>query len=133
VKSFARVGSDPPPTPAALDWLALDEGERMHRIERYHRLLPARQQPPNLTLHASMHAIVETQLAMGDPAEMRVALDRLLGEGLDRHNAIHALATVLSTHLHAVMSSKASFDAAAYVRDLSEISKERWLASAERE
>jgi hypothetical protein len=38
---------------------------------------------------------VETQLAEGH-AEATAALDRLLQEGLDRHEALHAIGSVLA-------------------------------------
>lgn len=50
-----------------------------------------------MNLHALAHVIVENQLAEDLP-EARRALERLLGEGLDRHDAIHAIASVLMGH-----------------------------------
>ena len=41
---------------------------------------------------------MENQLAEGLPGAKR-ALERLLGEGLDRHDAIHAIGSVLMEHI----------------------------------
>lgn len=126
---FARVGYDAARVPAALDWLALDEPIRVERIRAYHRLAPAAKQPPNLEIHAAMHAIIETQLADGNPPNAREAMARLQGEGLGRHDAIHALASVLSRHMQAVAHGGA-FDAEGYAADLGALTRARWLSTA---
>jgi hypothetical protein len=46
-------------------------------------------------LHGVAHVIVEKQVAMGDPPAAREALARLMGEGLDRHDALHAVGSVV--------------------------------------
>jgi hypothetical protein len=45
-------------------------------------------------LHAAAHVIVENQAALGDATVVPATLDRLMREGLDRHDAIHAIAYV---------------------------------------
>ena len=83
------------PTPRA--WLDMDESERLQLIEDYHRRAHIRL--PNVEAHASLHCIVENQLALGDPIPVRKTLERLMEEGIDRHEAIHAIASVLSEHM----------------------------------
>ena len=53
----------------------------------------------NPFLHVHLHEIVETQLRTGDPPEAGEALARLTGRGLDRHEAIHRIMTVLIEHV----------------------------------
>ena len=55
---------------------------------------------PNRRVHAALQAIVETQVAMGDETEAQATLIRLLSEGLDRHDAIHAIGDVLAEHMY---------------------------------
>jgi hypothetical protein len=55
---------DPIKAPTPEEWLALDEQERIILAEDYHRR--ARIRLPNATLHATMHAVVENQIALGD-------------------------------------------------------------------
>ena len=47
--------------------------------------------PPNEQLHATFHVVVENQIALGDELPVRRAVDRLMAEGLDRHQAVHAV------------------------------------------
>lgn len=84
---------DPAHAPDPAEWLALDEDERMLLVRAYHR--EAGSKMPNRRIHASLHAVVETQAAMGDELPVRRAIQRLMGEGLDRHEAVHAVASVL--------------------------------------
>jgi len=88
---------DPLKAPAAAAWLALSETERLALVEAYHR--KARVRVPNMRLHAAMHAIVETQAALGDETPVLRTLARLIGEGVDRHEAIHAVAATLAGHI----------------------------------
>jgi len=86
---------DPDVAPVPEDWLALDELERITLIEAYHR--DARIALPKAARagHASIHAAVENQLAAGEEPVVR-ALQRLRTGGLSRHDAIHALGSVLA-------------------------------------
>lgn len=87
---------DPARAPNPDQWLALAETERLDLVAAYHRR--ARATLPNVQLHAAIHAIVENQLAEGYDLA-RDALDRLRAEGLDRHEAIHAIGSVLIAHM----------------------------------
>lgn len=62
---------DPEVTPAAEDWLALDEGERILLVESYRR--EARVDLPKAArrLHASIHVVIENQLASNDEPVVR--------------------------------------------------------------
>jgi len=86
---------DPLKAPDAKEWLELDPQERIVLVEQYHK--KARVVLPNRVLHATMHAVVENQLAEGIPV-VQEALSRLMAEGLDRHDAVHAIASVLAEH-----------------------------------
>ena len=87
---------DPSKAPDAAEWLSLDEAERIEVVREYH--LRSRISLPNVTAHAIAHAVIENQLAEGLPAA-RSALARLLADGLDRHESIHAMGSVLMAHL----------------------------------
>lgn len=79
-------------------WLALDELERIDLVEDYHR--SAGFELPNERLHATIHAIVENQVAMGAKTPVEATLERLMREGLDRHDAVHAIGQVLASHIY---------------------------------
>jgi hypothetical protein len=111
-------------------WLELDESERMQLVARYHRRQRIRL--PNETIHATMHVIVENQVALGDAFPAKAVLIRLMNEGLDRHEAIHAIGSVLSEKLFAVMSGedvKGEINAD-YVERLKFLSAESWRKQA---
>lgn len=95
---------DPDHTPNPEQWLALDEQMRIQIIEEYHRA--ARIKLPNLKAHAIFHAIVENQIAENTESVIR-AMARLTTEGLSRHEALHAIASVLAEHIHDLFNAKA--------------------------
>jgi len=92
---------DPIHAPDAAQWLETDEGERIELVRDYHRR--AKVKLPNARLHATIHVVVESQIAMGDELPVRRTVDRLQAEGLDRHEAIHAVGKVVAEHLHDLM------------------------------
>jgi hypothetical protein len=61
---------------------------------------------PNLKAHAVFHAIVENQIA-GNLEPVVRAMGRLTEEGLSRHEAIHAIASVLAEHIQELFSATA--------------------------
>jgi hypothetical protein len=90
-------GYDPDIVPDPEAWQALDEDERVGRVAGYHRRAGF---PDEQTeLHAILHVIVENQAALGDEIPVRSTLERLMGEGLSRHEAIHAVGTVLTERI----------------------------------
>ena len=96
---------DPAVAPHPKKWLALDESEQIALIEDYHRR--AGIELPQATLHAAIHAVIERQLAEQLPPVLN-AFERLRGgeEGLDRHDAVHALGGVLAEHMRQLMNAE---------------------------
>jgi hypothetical protein len=95
---------DPAEQPDPTEWLALDEQERLRLVEAYHR--HARIRVPKVQLHATFHVIVENQVALGDELPVRRAVRRLMDEGLDRHDAIHAVGAVVTDQMFEIMRGK---------------------------
>jgi hypothetical protein len=93
---------DPLRAPASQEWLDMGELSRIALVENYHRKAGIRL--PNVRLHATFHVIVENQAALGDETPAAKTLERLMNEGVDRHEAIHAVASVLSGHINDVLS-----------------------------
>lgn len=119
---------DPLAAPDPADWLALDEGRRLHLVARYHRR--ARIRMPNPHLHAVLHVAVENQIARDD-ARIPVAatLRRLMAEGLDRHDALHAIASVMTEHILPILQGRGEsgrFSERAYVAALERLTTEGW-------
>jgi thioesterase domain-containing protein len=117
---------NPLEAPASEEWLDLDESERIALVERYHRR--ARAVLPNLRAHATFHAIVENQAALGDETPVRRTLARLMKEGLDRHEAIHAVMATLSEHMFDLFRSASppSDPNASYYAALEKLTIESW-------
>jgi hypothetical protein len=118
-----RYDPDKPTDPG--EWLALDEMEQQLIVERYHKR--AGVTLPSARMHAIMHAAIETQVADGRASAVK-ALERMLAEGLSRHDGIHALGSVLAKHMYAVMKDMEPFDDKAYDADLDALSAESWLS-----
>ena len=79
------------------EWNDLDESERIALVKDFHK--KARIRLPNADVHAAIHAIIETQIALGDEIPVGRTVERLLDEGLDRHDAIHAVGMTLTEHM----------------------------------
>jgi hypothetical protein len=109
-------------------WLQLDEQERIDLAIAYHRRyhLPMGQ---DAKLHGIMHVIVESQVAMGDVTVVPATLARLMREGLNRHDAVHAIASVLIGVIHDVATKKADANLDIndrYGRELTELTAASW-------
>lgn len=74
-------------------WLELDESERIDAVRDYHRRTRVKLENPEV--HAIAHVVVENQIVLGEATSVPATLDRLMDEGLDRHDAIHAIASIL--------------------------------------
>ena len=91
-------------TPDRDSWLAADESERILAVQRWHK--HAKITLPNEKAHAVFHVIVENQIA-GDLGSVCRAIPRLMSQGLSRHDALHAVAWVLASHIHELLSASA--------------------------
>lgn len=73
---------------------ALKEGRREIRIGR---------DTINPVLHIAMHEIVANQLWADDPPEVWATAQRLLGDGYERHEVLHMLASVVAGEVFEIM------------------------------
>ena len=111
---------DPEQAINASEWLELDEGVRQLLVEEYHR--DARISLPRKArlLHATIHTVVENQLAMNIEPVVR-ALERLMKEGLSRHEAVHAIGSRVAEQIYDIMQLK----------ETPEVSSARYYAAIE--
>ncbi|KAA0996165.1 hypothetical protein FVF58_50245 [Paraburkholderia panacisoli] len=112
---------NPQSAPEPDTWLELGEQERIVLVEAWHRA--AHVKLPNVTAHAAIHAVVENQIAMNLEPVVR-AMHRLTKGGLTRHDAIHAIGSVVAEHLFDILHTEQSDDADA--------SQARYVAAVER-
>jgi len=106
---------DPDTSSSAIEWLALDESERIELVAAYHRHKKIRL--PDAQLHAVIHVVVENQVALGEEVVANT-LARLQTEGLSRHEALHAIGSVLVDDLYELMRESAAGPNQAYGRYL---------------
>jgi hypothetical protein len=119
---------DPDTSPLSADWLQIDEGERIELVSSYHRRKKIHL--PNAQLHAVIHVVVENQLALRERVVVET-LARLQSEGLSRHDALHAIGSVLAADLYELMqeSSEATGDARRrYLEGLEKLRATNWRA-----
>jgi hypothetical protein len=92
---------DPLQPPDPERWRSIDEAAQIQLVQDYHRR--ARIRLPNAKVHAVIHVVVENQIALGDELPVRRTVQRLIAEGLDRHDSIHAVGSVLAGVMNDLM------------------------------
>ena len=120
---------DPMTAPDPHAWLELSEQDRIDMAVEAHAEVAKRL--PNPQMHAAMHVVVETQAAMGAELEVARTLERLIGEGLDRHDAIHAIASVCLEDIFAILKDKKKFSLEEYTGRLRKLSAQSWRSQAD--
>ena len=104
--------------PAPAGWAAASQEERVLAVEAHHAGLGAGHPPVERPrVHAALHVVVEDQVAGNSPTQAAQALARLVGAGVTRHAALHAIGRIASEALAASLAS-GRFDAHAYARAL---------------
>lgn len=130
IESVTGMRYDPEVGPDPSRWQELREDERIMLVEAYHRR--AGIEVPNMMLHATMHVIIENQVAMGDELPVRRTIERLMGEGLDRHDAVHAVGSVLAAHITDTLRA-GNPNNEAYNEAVERLTAESWRQDFERE
>lgn len=115
---------EPDRAPDAASWLAADEGELMELVLAYHE--NARIRTPNPGAHAAIHVMVENQAALADQTPVAEALVRLTGQGLSRHDGLHAVGSVLLTHMNTAAATNIPISRDAYFSDVRQLTAESW-------
>ena len=79
-----------------------------------------------------MHVIVENQLALNDEPVVR-ALARLMKEGLSRHDAVHAIGSVVAENIHDLLKQEDSPDTVRvrYYAAVERLTAATWRASGD--
>jgi hypothetical protein len=117
---------DPLNAPDPDEWQSTDEQERIILVVDHHR--EAGVELPNEEAHATIHVIVENQIAAGDETPARETLGRMIREGLDRHDAIHAIGNVLVGYMQELAGGAAAAGAnEKYNEELRKLTAAEWL------
>ena len=72
----------------------------------------------NPFMHIVAHVIIETQLDEGSPPEAAKALERLRGNGMDRHQAVHQIAGLMFELMFPILKEGKAFDSERYRKRL---------------
>ena len=114
-----------PPDPQT--WLDLAESEQLDLVSECHELIE--EECPSPSAHAAIHVAVENQLAEHLPS-VEAALRRLQSEGLDRHDAVHAIGSVLAEHVYDIIqgNSPEGDPNEPYYQALGKLTVETWYA-----
>ena len=120
---------NPEHAPVGNEWLEIDEDERLMLVEQYHRDARIRLPKSARRVHATMHTIVENQLALNDEPVVK-ALDRLMREGLTRHDALHAIGYLVSEQIYDILKHNEAPDAskARYYAAIERLTAAAWLS-----
>jgi uncharacterized protein YoaH (UPF0181 family) len=112
--------------PDAEAWRAGNEMQLVELVQAYHRA--RRILLPNERVHAALHVMMENQVAFGAQTPVADAVARLMGEGMSRHDAIHAVGAILSRHMHQATTTNVPISREAYFADVRAVTVATWLA-----
>lgn len=118
---------NPLQAPDSEEWLALDEYERINLVEDYHRESGDEVPEGSETIHATIHVMVENQFVLDDQPVFAVVA-KLIRQGLDRHEAIHAVGAVLSEDLFDMQRGgiDETWNQESYNKRLQKLTAKRW-------
>ena len=83
-------------------------------------------------LHVTIHQIVENQLAAKELPVVHETLERLVRSGLSRHEAIHAIGSVLCEEIWEILCQERPFDEERYERGLRQLNAREWAPARSR-
>jgi hypothetical protein len=86
----------------------------------------------NPILHVTIHQTIENQLAAKEPPAVHETLERLTRSGLSRHEAIHAIGSVLSLEIWEILKEDRPFDEGRYERGLRQLDAREWAPARSR-
>jgi len=116
---------DPKMTLDPRQWNLLDEYERVAMVVKYHQ--EAGIELPDENTHALLHVVVENQIAQGDEMPVEAVLHGLTDDNLDRHDAVHAIASILTNHIFELMhGDDAALGNDEYYAELEKLTAEKW-------
>ncbi|MGE0417002.1 MAG: DUF1841 family protein [Acetobacteraceae bacterium] len=119
-----------PPDPAV--WQEASSEDRIRVVRAYHEA--AGMSGSALTVHGGLHVTVENQIALNDPPIVAVKVQQLMAQGLDRHQALHAVASVLIDHMRRMTAPgrrpmEREALAEAYIGAVRRLNARKWLKS----
>ena len=112
------------PNPAI--WLNLDEAVRLELIESYVEDFEKEIDSSKKYIHANVHLVVENQLALGEEPALN-AYSRLMRQGLNRHETIHAIGVVIFSDIYEALQKNDKKPITSYKSRLRKLTAKKWL------
>ncbi|MCU7937488.1 MAG: hypothetical protein KZQ99_21965 [Candidatus Thiodiazotropha sp. (ex Dulcina madagascariensis)] len=117
---------DPLTQPNTEEWLGATENERVSAVREYHEKSNEDLDEKALAIHSAIHVIVETQLAIGVEL-LPETMAKLIRQGLNRHEAIHAIGAIISGDILAIIrGEKTESSPKQYRKKFEKITAKRW-------
>ena len=115
-------------SPNSAEWLALDEDIRLILIEKYVEDFEKNIDSIKKHIHACVHMVVENQLALGEEPALN-AYSRLMRQGLNRHETVHAIGAVIFEDIYGAMNEqdKNKKTIIGYKSRLRKLTAKKWL------
>jgi hypothetical protein len=117
---------DPDREPS-LPFVAQGEAEQLASVLDYHATHDPSLNLSQRRVHSALHVVVERQLTVDKLDVTRETLDRLVGAGLTRHDALHAIADGAIEEIMAILRKERTFDPRLYSARLRAIDPRPWL------
>ncbi len=114
--------------PDESEWRELDELDKILAVDIYHREKSPHPLAQAAHHHAIIHVAIEEQILNGDPPQIGEALQRLMGEGLSRHEAIHAIGSILYEIISGLINDDQEPDMQAYASEVAALTRATWEA-----
>jgi len=107
-------------------WLEMSEFDRIDLVQGFLENNELEIPEEAKKIHALIHIVVENQVAIAvEPVPATMA--RLIRQGLTRHDAIHAIGTILAGDMFEVMKSGAKpWNQQHYIKRLNKLTAKRW-------
>ena len=112
------------PTPEL--WLSLDDDARLELVEQYVEKFERKIDDSAKSIHASIHMVVENQLALNEDVTIK-AYQRLMQQGLKRHETIHAIGAIILESIESGMKEKSDEPIVNYKNRLRKLTAKRWI------
>lgn len=117
---------NPSQSPDPEEWLLLDELKRINLVEEFHKDSGEDFNEGAERIHAAIHVAVENQFIL-ETERVSAVIAKLIRQGLDRHEALHAVGAVLSEYLYNMQTGKGEpWNQKSYNRRLEKLSAKRW-------
>ena len=116
----------PSKAPDPGEWLSLDEFERIELVQNFHINAGKKVNKGSEKMHAIIHVVVENQIAM-EVEPVAAVIAKLIRQGLDRHEALHAVGAVLSADIFTLgQGTDKSWNQPRYRKRLEKLTAKRW-------